>query len=65
MGWYLQPPPPSPPPPPQAERDALRADLDGLLAQRQALEGMKAVVVKALAGGLPQVRVGVCVRASR
>ncbi|KAG2434529.1 hypothetical protein HYH02_012196 [Chlamydomonas schloesseri] len=40
----------------QAERDALRADLDGLLAQRQALEGMKAVVVKALAGGLPQVQ---------
>ncbi|EFJ42456.1 hypothetical protein VOLCADRAFT_121534 [Volvox carteri f. nagariensis] len=39
-----------------AERDALRSDLDGLLAQRQALEGMKAVVVKALAGGLPQVQ---------
>ncbi|GIL63802.1 hypothetical protein Vafri_17794 [Volvox africanus] len=39
-----------------AERDALRTDLDGLLAQRQALEGMKAVVVKALAGGLPQVQ---------
>ncbi|KAG2490608.1 hypothetical protein HYH03_011000 [Edaphochlamys debaryana] len=39
-----------------AERDALRGDLDGLLSQRQALEGMKAVVVKALAGGLPQVQ---------
>ncbi|GLI65968.1 hypothetical protein VaNZ11_009654 [Volvox africanus] len=39
-----------------AERDALRSDLDGLLAQRQALEGMKAVVVKAIAGGLPQVQ---------
>ncbi|KXZ51870.1 hypothetical protein GPECTOR_11g306 [Gonium pectorale] len=39
-----------------AERDALRSDLDGLLVQRQQLEGMKAVVVKALAGGLPQVQ---------
>ncbi|GFR42699.1 hypothetical protein Agub_g3621 [Astrephomene gubernaculifera] len=48
----------------KAERDALRGDLDGLLAQRAALEGMRAVVVRALAGGLPQVQQAAALAAS-
>lgn len=36
-----------------AARDGLKADLDALLAQRVQLDAMRAMVVKAMAGGLP------------